>query len=177
MNMIEQNFQIDMSHLLIKGIDVQYLPAFMNQGELHFEPFSHFQTIKDGETGDPNEGIVAYTPQNSHVSIKFLDSQNEEIYEFDDPHAKLNYSYKNLQSLGLTSFYYVSPENGLNLKKFDPGNSITFDGINPNTRYTGTLNKRDLGEFKSFFESEQNKDKVPVLIPVQQLLNRILEKK
>lgn len=155
--------RFDLTHVFIKFIDEDYVSAFMEKGELHFENFAHFNKLTDGESGDPNEGSVALTLKQATATLKLLNYPGNPVYKNVPIHdAAMQYGNEKLKAYGLTSMFYVNQLDGFQVEQVNEENypNAFAEGFTA----VGQFNKDVWNQFASFLKVENNKTKVPVLI-------------
>lgn len=157
--------KFDPSDLFIKFIDKQYIDSFLNEGCLHFETFNKFQELDGNQSGDPNEGRIAFDAKDAFVIGK--SSVNEEYKLLPLKTTQFKLYNPNVQGFGLTSMFHVSQYDGLFLTDIQSQNCDYVAKINPNV----------LADFKPFLESAENQNKEPVIIFAQQFIQRVLNYK
>lgn len=164
----------DITDIFLKFIDEEYVDSFINEGEIHFSPFTYFQSVEDNESGDPNEGSVVYHLSEAELYYQFLnDSTDKKIHKTPVKDAVLNYGSKDLQNFGLTSFFHICPDDGIDLIKYDKSKDKTGVTELEDAKYLGRISDIYLNEMMPFQQTKHNETKVPVLIFAQKFLHRI----
>lgn len=129
--------------ILVKFVEQKYVQKFMNEGEIHFSSLQYFIDLEKNNgnhvIGDKNEGEYSYTyGPGTRVTIMPLGKDgkpNGEEFTFSPSSSEFREGLyeKDKETIGVSSFIYLSLLNDYQLIKRDSENKVNYYLLKPET--------------------------------------------